>query len=427
MCADSAPGEHYLVDGADGMLLGLSLMRLIDSGRLFLDVLLPDIIPPERLPEMRDPTVRRLMRRGSGLPDPIRGVLLPELYCDPAFSGLSDEEKNEKFRAAILEHRALDRQMDLLRSGRHILRLRRVPSGLDTAILAEVVERLSENGLMEFQRENILSPLEIIPLPCQPEYEEQRIHALTLDQLERLAGALACGDLPISAECRDLSAAASGRQNLPFYSSRNVLCGHSEVAGHTVDILFDPDAGVSVLSASRTPLPVIRQSEDFLRLDVDIIYHMNAFGVFPRQTRLEPTNGHYLLDLLSMRLEEEQRDFVSSPVMLIAEKVTEEFRDVKQVYMIVDEGVAVGALAIKRGVGTGNYVLDTLLIDRRFQRRGFGSAALLLVIDLLRSMEGRRVTVCVSPANTAALRLYERHGFRLAAVYDSALAMELTL
>ena len=427
LCSDSVQGEYYLVDGADGMLLGLSLMALIDEGLLSCDDLVTDILPGELLPEMRDPTVRRLMRRVSGLPDPLHGVLLPELYSDPAFALLSEEEKAKRGRAAMLEHRSLERQMALLHSGKSILRLRRAPSCLDAAILTRAAERLIPDGLMNFQRERLLAPLGITSLACQSEYEEKKIHALTLEQLERLAGALAGGEVQLSAECRALSASAGGKHSLPFFADRNVLCGHSEALGHTVEIFFDTAAGVSVLSASRRPPAVTRHGECFFRLDVDILYHMNAMGIFPRQPCLEPMNGQHFRDLACMRLENEQRDYVSSPVMLIAENVIQEYRDAKTVYMITDSGTAVGALAVKRGVGAGRFVLDTLLIDRRFQRRGFGKAALRLVTDMLKGMDGRELTVCVSPSNTAALKLYESHGFELAAVYSDCLALRKML
>ena len=58
------------------------------------------------------------------------------------------------------------------------------------------------------------------------------------------------------------------------------------------------------------------------------------------------------------------------------------------------------------------YELQQLLIDRREQGRGVGSAALALVLDRLRD-EGRwpTVEVCVKMADAPALRIYEKAGF----------------
>lgn len=424
---DGVPGEYYLVDGAGGFLLGMSLAALMDDGLLSAETLPSEIISAERLPRGKEASVGRLMRRVSGLPDPICGVLLPDLYRAPELSGLSDSEKKQRANAAILEHRSLDRQMELLGGGKRILRLRRVPSSLETAILAEIAEELSPEGLMDLQRVRILEPLGITPLACQPDYEAHRIHALTLDQLERLTSALASGKLAISDRCRSLCARPTGKHSLPFSAAGNVMCGHSCVSGHTVDIIFDPDGGVGVLSASREPLPIVRQGDSFRRIDADIVYHMNSAGVFPRDTRLEKLTGHYLPDLLSIRLEEEQLDYVSTPAMLLAHMTLEEFRNVFRVYMIVDSGTVAGVLAVTPGAGKDSFVLDTLIIDRRFQRRGFGKAALRLLTDLLKGEGGRELAVCVSPSNTAALGLYEAFGFELALVHSDSLVLRRAL
>lgn len=59
-----------------------------------------------------------------------------------------------------------------------------------------------------------------------------------------------------------------------------------------------------------------------------------------------------------------------------------------------------------------NYDLQQLMIDQRFQNKGYGTAALRLILDFLKR-EGRfhSVEVCVNRENAAALRVYEKVGF----------------
>lgn len=58
------------------------------------------------------------------------------------------------------------------------------------------------------------------------------------------------------------------------------------------------------------------------------------------------------------------------------------------------------------------YNLCQFFIDKRYQGRGYGKAALLLVLDKMRE-EGRykRVSVTYQERNVAAMRLYESVGF----------------
>jgi ribosomal-protein-alanine N-acetyltransferase len=56
--------------------------------------------------------------------------------------------------------------------------------------------------------------------------------------------------------------------------------------------------------------------------------------------------------------------------------------------------------------------LLNLSIAADFQRQGYGSLLLLRVCELAREHGARRLFLEVRPSNVAALRLYERNGFR---------------
>ena len=91
-----------------------------------------------------------------------------------------------------------------------------------------------------------------------------------------------------------------------------------------------------------------------------------------------------------------------------------------RVLVIENDGTIVG-LALVREVTDEplGYDLQQFMIDKRFQGRGYGSAALSLILDMLRK-EGRydHVEVCVKKDDKEALRLYEKHGFTDSGYYD---------
>ena len=68
------------------------------------------------------------------------------------------------------------------------------------------------------------------------------------------------------------------------------------------------------------------------------------------------------------------------------------------------------------------------MIDQRYQGNGYGSAALALILDELRK-EGRydHVEVCVKKDDTAAIRLYEKHGFADSGYIDENVPDSLNL
>lgn len=58
------------------------------------------------------------------------------------------------------------------------------------------------------------------------------------------------------------------------------------------------------------------------------------------------------------------------------------------------------------------YWLWRLMIGDGFQGRGYGSAALEVIIDYFRENGADEITLSTKESNTAALRLYHKFGFR---------------
>lgn len=73
----------------------------------------------------------------------------------------------------------------------------------------------------------------------------------------------------------------------------------------------------------------------------------------------------------------------------------------------------------------GNYWIYRLMIDARFQGKGYGWAALNRIIRMLSELPGCSCVVLgVKPENEGARRLYERAGFRMTGdVIDGELVM----
>lgn len=107
----------------------------------------------------------------------------------------------------------------------------------------------------------------------------------------------------------------------------------------------------------------------------------------------------------------EQEKFVNSAKQMI--------KDVKEgstfhctLFEILADELPVGLVYYADLPELNVYNLCQFFIDHRYQGRGFGKAALLLVLEKMRE-EGRykRVSVTYHEGNDVALRLYESVGF----------------
>jgi diamine N-acetyltransferase len=111
-------------------------------------------------------------------------------------------------------------------------------------------------------------------------------------------------------------------------------------------------------------------------------------------------------EMISLHVSQEQERFVASNLYTIAQMQFKEEKIAKGVYL---ENKAVGLIAYD----LEDYDIWRLLIDSRFQGRGYGRKALKLVLDILRK-DGRLKTARTSILvdNIAMRNLIVSFGFK---------------
>ena len=122
----------------------------------------------------------------------------------------------------------------------------------------------------------------------------------------------------------------------------------------------------------------------------------------------------------NLQLFPEQRSYIESvPECLAEAEQTREWRTVG----IYDGPTVVGFAmygCFAQPEPEGQLWLDRLLIDRRFQGRGYGRAALAALLERLeREYHKKRIYLSVVEANRPAAALYESFGFRFTGERDT--------
>lgn len=118
------------------------------------------------------------------------------------------------------------------------------------------------------------------------------------------------------------------------------------------------------------------------------------------------------LEAAGLSVSDEQKKYVAPAVGIIARGYV--YRDCNaKVFVIKDDDTAVGLALVREFTDEPlGYDLQQLMIDERFQGRGYGSEALKQILDELKK-EGHydHVEVCVKRDDAAAIGLYEKYGF----------------
>ena len=142
--------------------------------------------------------------------------------------------------------------------------------------------------------------------------------------------------------------------------------------------------------------------------------------------RLEKVNGKNIWEILKLKVGEEQQSFVAPNDVSIIEAYAALAENGHAFpFGIYDDETPVGFCMIGYGtddawedapaVARDSYNLWRLMIDRRYQGRGYGKAAMERILDFIRTGPCGPADLCwlsYDPENTAARALYTAFGFR---------------
>lgn len=126
-----------------------------------------------------------------------------------------------------------------------------------------------------------------------------------------------------------------------------------------------------------------------------------------------------------MEVAEDQKNFVATNTESIVEAYTTLAAGGNALpFGIYDGDTPVGFLMIGYGcsdwedapaIAVGNYSIWRLMIDKKYQHRGYGREALRLALDYIRTFPKGKAELCFlsyEPGNAVAAKLYRSMGFR---------------
>lgn len=142
--------------------------------------------------------------------------------------------------------------------------------------------------------------------------------------------------------------------------------------------------------------------------------------------RIEKINGKNVWEILKLSVEEEQKHFVAgNDISLIEAYTVVTGGGYAFPFGIYDDDTAVGFLMIGYDtdndwenppeIARNNYNLWRLMIDKRYQLKGYGKEAMQLALDFIRTMPcgmGEYCWLSYEPDNAIAQKLYHSFGFQ---------------
>jgi GNAT superfamily N-acetyltransferase len=146
---------------------------------------------------------------------------------------------------------------------------------------------------------------------------------------------------------------------------------------------------------------------------------------------LRPITGSNRQEVEALRTSPAQERFVSTVVDSFAEAAEYPGANA-QYWAIYDDETPVGFVMIADEVDGPDYIphyLWKLLIDERYQRRGFGTATLDLIVEFFRGRPGVEVlTTSAGQGDGSPITFYEGYGFeRTGEISDDEIVLQFKL
>ncbi|HEY0739747.1 MAG TPA: GNAT family N-acetyltransferase [Herpetosiphonaceae bacterium] len=116
-----------------------------------------------------------------------------------------------------------------------------------------------------------------------------------------------------------------------------------------------------------------------------------------------------LQSIIDLKVSPEQEQFVAANVVSIAQAYF--YRDILWFRAIYADEIPVGFVMVAENPAEQEWFLSRLMIDARYQGRGYGERALQLVIDGLRSRGATELQTSCGPGEGSPCPFYERRGF----------------
>lgn len=130
---------------------------------------------------------------------------------------------------------------------------------------------------------------------------------------------------------------------------------------------------------------------------------------------------------IPLRVSKAQEQYVANTTTILARAYA--YRNARsQALFICEDDTPIGMVLYHDEDSLDAYIFSEILIDERFQGKGYGTTATKLVLDRMKE-DGRyhKVVLCYIEGNDAAKKLYEGFGFAEIDRDEDEIIMELTL
>ncbi len=442
-----AAESRYLMPLACPSMLALCAFILIDGGKLRLSDKISKFIPEFEHSEKI--TLRHLIAGKSGIRDFYFGEIRRSLDKDEEYSALSDLERRKKDMELYLREYSFEAVLDSLKGKglEHEPGISGDFSSSNAVFLKEIIERVSGTSVREFVKRNVFEKLgmensetgiraEALPLYTllrneeyvrfKTENTDYPFFTTTVSDLEKLMLGIFEHRLFSEKVWKAATKTDSNNSGLGFEKINGYPIFFFDFESfETAIFYFDEENDFCWMWVTNSCPKYIMEGDDkFLSFSKETRMEIEPIFTFPKNTKMVPYGSKNWLQATMLELRPDQREFVSGALDTIAYSAAHKNH---RLFVEMEGEKAIGLLDLSVDRKKGDYNIETVLIDRRYQGRGFGKFMLRFAVDYLKKAGAKKLSIGVNRFNIPAQRLYKSVGFKEDCVYEEGIFMTQNL
>lgn len=435
--------SRYLMPLDCAGMLSLCVFILADMKKLSLSDKISKFIP--EFEHANKISIRHLLAGKSGIRDFYFGEILRKMDDDEEYSALSEVERRKRDMSTYLKDYSFETVLKLI-GGKD---LEHEPgtsgdySSSERFFLREIVERASGIFIEEFIEKHIFMPLGMTEtkigmmpgaLPLYTRYRNRenlrfdlentdyRFFTTNVCDLEKLMLGILNHRIFSEKIWKTATKLDKDNQGLGFSGVGGMLCFYMDFEGfEPATFYFDPDHDFCYMRVKNCPGKYIEDGDSSFRsFSKDCRIEIEPIFTYPENTRMVPYGEKNWHQASMLEIRPDQREFVSGALDTIAYAAAHKNH---KLFVEMEGERAVGLLDLSIDRKKGDYNIEIVLIDRRYQSRGFGRFMLRFAVDYLKKAGAKRLSIGVNRFNIPARRLYKSVGFTEDCVYEEGVFM----
>lgn len=422
--------SNYLIQLESHFFIGLGMLLLIQDKLInfkdTMDTYLPEYKYGSKI------TIENLLKSNSGIPDFFRNKLMVDLQADQVYLALPDQEKIIFEKNYFHQHRSFKDVFEIVKD----MPLDYQPGTADqdhsdtnTVFLAEIIRRKTNLSVFDYLSEKIFTPLKMnsikegmhTDMVSYKNFRDQKLIRMPMDKaifdvctwtpkdLHQLLKALSNKEIFNKTMWGKILKLDSEGDGIIFSKVNGLYCTNTTFLGFGCFIYFNQKKGLAFASLANEEQMVKREDGSWQFFRKDFRDKVSELLTYPKNTKMVALKKDTFWDTLAIKISKEQHQFVldvkSSVAMALMYKT-------KKAFVQMEDKVIVGLLVLDIDPKKNVYNIDIIIIDEKYQNRGYGKLMVQWAVDHLKLKGAKKLTIGVSRANPSAIKVYKNAGFK---------------